>query len=544
MKEESFGLNLKNLSLKNFATFDDQEIQFENNFNAIVGETGSGKSLILDALQLILGHRADKRLIRKDCDFSIIEATFKCRDSSIKDYFFELGFPFEDEEVLIKRVLYKTGKTKSFLNHQACSLTTLVDFSKKFIDLVGQFENQKLLSEIYQLQLLDHYANHSNLQRKYKSSFDELIQTINHLKEFKENFHEINQRLDYINYQIHELEKLSPSVERENELLKAKKSFQNLHENKAKMDKINFIFEGSDDQLGILTQFDLLQREVDLNLVDQKTLDQLINAKEILSEINYSINTLSFEEFSEQEINDVFEELDNYQVLKRKFNVDTQGLVDLVEKFKTERDELDNIDKSVSLYEERVEKLKREAYSIALDLHNSRLNAAKKLSTDLTNEIQNLRMTGATIDINLSENEDLSHTGITKIHLLAETNPGEGYYKVKDIASGGELSRILLAIRKVLSTKDSISIFLFDEIDTGIGGETALSIGEKLSQVSKSSQVIAITHLPQIANFSDKLIKVSKGTVKMSGSERTVSMVQELIGADLKEEVKSMTSLN
>ena len=173
----SLNLSLQKLTLKNFATFEDQIVNFDKKFNAIVGETGSGKSLILDALQLILGHRADKKLIRKNCEFSIIEASFSCENINIKKYFNDIGFPFDEDEVLIKRIIYKTGKTKSFLNHQICALSTLIDFSKNFIDLVGQFENQKLLSESYQLALLDDYSNEKKLQSNYNRCFEELVKT-------------------------------------------------------------------------------------------------------------------------------------------------------------------------------------------------------------------------------------------------------------------------------------------------------------------------------------------------------------------------------
>lgn len=539
----SLNLSLQKLTLKNFATFEDQIVNFDKKFNAIVGETGSGKSLILDALQLILGHRADKKLIRKNCEFSIIEASFSCENINIKKYFNDIGFPFDEDEVLIKRIIYKTGKTKSFLNHQICALSTLIDFSKNFIDLVGQFENQKLLSESYQLALLDDYSNEKKLQSNYNRCFEELVKTQKQLISLKSKNLEISQKLDYINFQINELESLSPSLEEEVSLLDKKKDFQLMERRQEIINEVNNIFDGDNHNSGLLASLNRLENLLSDSVVSSEQISQYHQAKEILQDLNYSLNQNNQECADEENLEVIMQKLDAYQKLKRKFNTDTEGLIQIHANFLTERDEIQNIDKSISLYEERVTKLQLQAYDLAKQLHQSRIIAAKNLSSELTKEVQFLKMNGATIDIKLTEREELTSSGITVINLLAETNPGEGYYKIKEIASGGELSRILLSIRKVLSSKDSISIFLFDEIDTGIGGETALTIGKTLQNVSRKSQVIAITHLPQIATYTDKLVLVEKKLIYSGKDERTISVVNEVSGTSIKDEVTAMTPL-
>lgn len=539
-----FGLTLNKLSLKNFATFSDQDIEFSTEFNAIIGETGSGKSLILDALQLILGHRADKRLVRKGAEFAIVESIFHCSDKKIQEYFFELGYPYEDNEVTIKRIIYKNGKSKSYLNHQSCSLATLSEFSRQFIDLVGQFENQKLLSETYQLSLLDNYLEHERLISAYSDTFNELIETQKQLDLLKEKNSQVSQRLDYLNYQINEITVLSPSVEDENDLKTIKTKLQNFETRQLALAQINSIFEGSDYSNGLTTSLTKLENLLQDNLIDTQRLTDFQIALETINDLNYHLNSEAGQEFDEQELEEVITRLDSYQKLKRKFNVDTTGLVSLLSDFSTEKEELDNMDKNVSILEERLIQLQLNAFTQAKTLHESRLAGSEKLSNTLSTAIQSLRMEGATIRIDLSENSELSKSGISQIKLMAETNPGEGFFKVKDSASGGELSRILLAIRKVLASKDSISIFLFDEIDTGIGGETALCIGSTLEGVARNSQVIAITHLPQIANFAQKLIIVSKEQIKENSKDRTISQVREVMGKQLKDEVISMTPLN
>lgn len=542
--KKDFGLCLFELNLTNFATFSNQSIKFKNGFNAIIGETGSGKSLILDALQLILGHRADRKIIRRDCDHAVVEAVFKCECPEIKSYLDKLGFPFDNDEIIIKRLIYKNGKTKSYLNLQMCSLATIIKFTSSFVDLVGQFENQKLLSSKYQLKLLDNYIGHRDLLSQYKNKFELLESTKKELDDIVEKNSLVAQRTDYINYQIEEIDKISPSTERENELLQHKKSYQELSQNKNLTAQINEVFDGNDSSEGILGKLKQLESSLHHDLFSDEMVSQFHTAQSLLVDMSYAINTRSEIEINENEFHQILNELDGYQKLKRKFNVETEQLVALWTGFKAERDELDNLEGSIQLYKDRIESLENEAIDLAVTLHKHRIDWSKKLSKDLTKQIQLLNMTGAQISFNLEKLPKLTVDGFSKVDFIAETNPGEGFFKVKDIASGGELSRILLSIRNVLSSKDSISIFLFDEIDSGIGGETALTIGKSLAAVANSSQVIAITHLPQIANNADKLIIVSKESVNEDNEQRTISLVKEVQGIELAEEVALMTPLN
>ncbi len=537
------GLWIQKLNLKNFATFDDQVINFSDGFNAIVGETGSGKSLILDALQMILGHRADKKLIRRNCDFAIIEASFMCEDQIIKDYFLDIGFPFDDNEIIIKRIIDKSGKSKSFINFQTCSLSALGDFSKRFIDLVGQFENQKLLSEDYQLKLLDNYALNFQLFKEYSAYFEQIQNQEKELEQLLENQQEALQRQDYLNYQINEIEKLSPSLEREEELIRLKNKLQNLESNKQKFHFLSNLFDGDEDNQGINTLLNLVDKNLSEEMISNESYQKFLISKESLLDLSYELNSQLDTEFDEEEFVNVLDELDLYQKLKRKFGVSTQELVRTYESFLLEKNNLESSSENIDQLKLSIANNRKLASELAQKLHLVREKNALKLSKELTKEINHLRMKGATISINVVKTKDLNKYGQSGIHFTAETNPGEGFHKIKDIASGGELSRILLALRTILSSKDSISVFLFDEIDTGIGGETALTVGNSLQKVSGNSQVIAITHLPQIAKFSDHLIKVSKNIVDTGTGERTVSIIDHLDESNLNNELNSMLGL-
>lgn len=531
---------LKNLIIQNFATFKNQNIQFRTGLNSIIGETGSGKSLVLDALQLILGGRADKKVVRRDTDYALIEASFHCEDSTILEFLEGEGFPLEGTELVIKRLIYKSGITKNYINHLSCTVSFLSHFSRRFIDMVGQFENQKLLSENYQLQLLDLFSKKSEEveayqkvlkdYKKLKKDYDELVQSQSSRE----------QRLDYLNFQLQEIEKLNPSSQDEENLLKKKTFLANFEKTQKLCHQVKEVLEGDDTQRGLISQLGFLSH------LFAKNLDLFSEQSELISLIDDQIQTLEGQinekvdqEYDLEELDGVLSRLDDYQRLKKKFGGSVEAILASQVEFMKEKAQLDELDLSLNGLDKKIVSLEKNLLGLAEALHQNRIKEAKKFSKELTEKVRLLKMNGATIQIVVEKNDDFNEFGISRVFFNAETNPGEGYFKIKDIASGGELSRILLALRQILSTHDSISIFLFDEIDTGIGGETAISIGKALLEVALQGQVIAITHLPQIAQFSDSLIIVNKD----SKEERTESYIKEITGKSIIREVKAMAQL-
>jgi DNA repair protein RecN (Recombination protein N) len=536
---------LKNLTIQNFATFKNQSIKFRTGFNAIIGETGSGKSLVLDALQLILGGRADKKVVRRDTDYALLEATFLCRDGAVKVFLETEGYPIEDDEIVIKRIIHKNGATKNYINHLSCTVSFLASFSRKYIDLVGQFENQKLLSESYQLHLLDHFGKHSPLLEEYQ---DKLHQ----YKTCKKEFEELNlsktireQRLDYLNFQLQEIEKLNPSSQDEEDLLKKKNFMINFEKGQKLHFQIKEVLEGSDSHPGMMGQikalFHLFSKNPEVFEVSSSILAEIDDRIHLLSsEIEKNMN----QELDPLDLETILERLDTYQRLKKKFGGTVESMLQTQVEFLKEKQSIEGLDFNLDELGKKISLLSKDLTTLAKDLHQKRLSSAGKLAQELTKKVRALKMNGAQIRLDLELLEDFNETGSTKAHFVAETNPGEGFFKIKDIASGGELSRILLGVRQILSSHDSISIFLFDEIDTGIGGETANSIGRALAEVSLHGQVIAITHLPQIAQFAESLILVNKGVHSEDKEARTESTVREVVGKMVLKEVKAMAQLS
>lgn len=533
-------LYLKSLNLQNFATFENQEIRFDIKFNAIVGETGSGKSLILDALQIIFGARADKKLIRKNAEFASIEAVFSSNDATIKKYFHDIGHPFEGNDIVVKRIIYVNESSKSYLNFQSCSASLLGAFAKRFVDLVGQFENQKLLSEDYQLVLLDSYSGLSQDIRDYQGLYSQLS---TFKKDFNELIQEKNlraQREDYVRFQLEELEKLSPSIEDEIELAKKKDLILNVEKRQQTLGSLASAI--SDDEINLLDLLKSCLSKADKSggIVSEEITAKLYEVKALLEDVSYDLSKDLNATPEDENIEEIVDRLDTYHRLKRKFGGSTEEMIKLFSEFRAELDSFFQVDDKIALISKKISDLENRCHSFAGELHNIRLARADSLSKELTSKVRELKMNGATLKINVTKSDALGSKGFSKIDFIAETNPGEGFFKVKEIASGGELSRILLSVRQILSSNDTISVFLFDEIDTGIGGETALSIGKSLQSVAEYSQVLAITHLPQIASFATQIINVSKTTKVIDDQPRTVSIIEQAMGSQRETFIKAM----
>lgn len=545
MKKPS--LILETLKLQNFATFKTHEVHFSIGLNAIIGETGSGKSLLLDALQLVFGGRTDKKAVRHGCDSTVVEAVMKFSDSEISRTLEDMGFPSEEGEVVIKRMVRKDGTSKCWLNNMACSLGQLVTFSRRYIDLVGQFENQKLLSDGYQLKLLDQFGQTTALAKEMKEQLDIYRSLREERDQLERSQSEREQRLDYLDFQINEIESLGPVDGEEEELISLKNDFLNQEKKQLLYHQISELVEGGEQNGGIASLIrsgrSLFAKNA--SIIPQHFSEKFSSLEAAFEELAVSFRGLSIKELDAEELQRAIERLDLYQKLKRKFGGTVTAIIEAKSQFEAEAKRLREIETDLSTLFKRLHSAEQTVQRIADKIHDQRLENALLFSKELTRCVQELKMTGAEIRLEVSRSAELTDAGYTRLTFLAQTNPGEGFFRVKEIASGGELSRILLALRQVLATHDSISIFLFDEIDTGMGGETALHIGKSLKKVSLNSQVVTITHLPQISSFADKLIVVSKSTTAEHGEDRTESTVKELVAAkEIRKEIERMTPIN
>jgi DNA repair protein RecN (Recombination protein N) len=537
-------LFLSNLTIQNFATFENQSFSLHPNFTCLVGETGSGKSLVFDAIQLLLGGRADKKQIRKGSEFCTIEGTFSCADTSVKDYLHQIGYPANTDELVIKRIIYNSGAAKTFLNYQACSLGTIQDFTNAYVDIVGQFENQRLLNSSYQLEILDHYLKISSDVTNFSAEYTSCQLLKNEVCQLTSRIDELKKKEEFLIYQINEIDSLNLREGEEIELLEKKNTLINLEKSKHLIDEsLNLISESEN--------FNLLKslRKVSSNIGNFKLKN---NYEHQITEFSSLLNDLSFElsqicensSSIQDELSAVVDRLDLILKLKRKHGGNLDNIFNSLKSYKCELSEISTLEGSIKIKNLELEKLFKSLASNALNLHTKRIAGAKNLSKELTQKIQSLRMTGAEIELKVSATEKISIKGSTELNIFAKTNKGESSYLLKNIASGGELSRILLGLRELISAQDSVTVFLFDEIDTGLGGETALAIGEAIKRVSSTSQVIAITHLPQIASYANQLAVVHKEVVgKSENTERTISIITSYAEGEKRKVINSMNPL-
>ena len=494
-----------------------------------------------DAIQIILGSRGDKSYIRKNTDFCILEAELLCNDKGVIKYLEQKGFPCENSSIYIKRIINADGPSKSYINGSYCSSQILKEFSKRHIDLVGQFHNQKLLSPNYQLRLIDHFLD-SSLLSSYDESYTKLVELRNEKEQLHKNFAQFTEQEAFFRFQLTELEEIQDLITKEDQLLKDKDSIIEKQNNAKNREELKHLLfnesgQGLDQQVNRLSK--LIQTEENLNTKYRTSLTQI---QDIINDISFHINQ-SDNDFDEENLNKILSSLDSIQKLKRKHRCEAN---ELLIKYKSLKNKLEDIDKFHERLD-RIDQLINKQQSIAMDvaksLHKDRLIAAKKISKQLNKMLSELNMKGCSVNLKLDLLTELSTHGLSKLSFLIETNPGEGFHNLSKIASGGELSRILLCLRRAVASKDSISIFFFDEIDTGIGGNTAQKIGRALASIAEAGQVIAITHLPQIAQYANLLVDVKKTHQKSENKVRTFSEIEIFEQDHLQQKVREMVPL-
>ena len=535
-------LHFKEIHLKNFATFENERVRFNPSFNCIIGETGSGKSLVAEAIQIILGARVEKNFIRKGTKFCVLEAELACNDKSVINYLNEIGFPCENDSVYIKRIVNLEGPNKSFINGSYCSSQTLKDFSKRYIDLVGQFQNQKLLSPSYQLKLVDHFIN-SKVYESYLKEFKQLSIFNDKKETLQKDFEHSSDQEDFLRFQVTELEKVQDILSEEALLIKEKDRFLIRQNDLKTKEEITQILSG-DNGSGVE---DSLNRLAQLIKADSKLKAKYENSLEssiaLINDINYEVNNKE-DDFDDSRLSEILDDLDRIQKLKRKHNCNADELIEKLQSIQLKltiinsyRTNLEKVEQDILLQTETCNKL-------ASKIHKQRIDSSIEISKKLNIMLAELNMKGCKVKIELQLLDHLTTTGKSKLNFMIETNPGEGFYNLNKTASGGELSRILLCLRRVIASKDSISIFFFDEIDTGIGGQTAKKIGAALASIAETGQVIAITHLPQIAQYTNLLIDVQKSHKKASDGLRTISCIETFTAKGLERKVKEMVPLD
>ena len=507
---------LNQLSVRNVAVIDKLDINLHDGVSVLTGETGAGKSIIIDSINMILGDRANKELVRYGTDKAVVQAVFDAPKSVI-NILEENDIDVEDGTVIITRQVTKEGKSVARINGMVVTLNILREISDRLINIHGQHDNQALLTPIRHITFLDAYADNEEYINQYKDILSKKREIEKKISSLEMDEQEKMQRIDLLEYQVKEIKKASLEKGEEDALTEQRDIYTNADQiTKSVNEAYMNLYEGDEIQSaydGISIAVKEISQISDLN-------HQLKSIYDTLNEIMYSLEDTAHEikefgetvEFDEQTLNEIEERLDLISRLKRKYG---NSIEEILEYLKTAESELNDI----KLSDERTNELKEELESIMKELKEKgniltqrRENAAKVLEENIEKSLHELNMEKSKFKVNIENDGTFYDNGMDKVEFLISTNPGEPLKPLVKIASGGELSRVMLAIKSILADSDGVDTMIFDEIDTGVSGKAAMSIAKKLAVIAKNKQVICITHLPQLTAMADNHYLIQKNT--------------------------------
>ncbi len=503
---------LKFLHIENIAVIEKTDIEFKTGFNVLTGETGAGKSIVIDAINAVLGERTSKDLIRTGCDNALVSAVF----GELDTYTLELLrnydiLPDEDGNILITRKLSLSGKGLIKINNIPVTATVLREISKNLINIHGQHDNQALLDPQKHLSFIDAVAENRDLLDKYYSEFKHLNSIRKELESLQMDEDEKQRKIDILKFQINELETANIKSG-EIEDLKAKLAVANSFEKTYKAyDIAENLLSGNDDTDGALTQ--LYNTVKQLSVTDNNTdLVKLNDAISIIEDVRANISGfLSNLEYSQLNPDEINQRLDFLSRLMLKYGSSEQEMLDFLNQAKTELENITLSDKRIIELSDQLELSKEKLVSLGGQLTKSRESASLKFAKDVCDILEYLNMPNVKFMANLQQGR-YTKNGCDTLEFMISANDGESLKPLHKIASGGELSRVMLSIKSVLLDKDSVGTMIFDEIDTGISGFAAGKVATQLKKVANNRQVICVTHLAQIAAFADEHLLIEKST--------------------------------
>ena len=530
---------LATLNVKNFAIIDNIKIDFNDGLTVLTGETGAGKSLIIDAISLLFGERASNDLIRYGEDKATIEGLFSNYDSNIKGLLNKYDIDYDESDYLIvKRELYASGKNICKINNQNVTLNQLKEISMYIGDIHSQLETFGLINpKNYILflhnsktnELLELYENNLKKYRKAKKEYDELISKND----------ENTKRLDFIKYQLNELTQAKLSLSEEEELKNESKFLSNFEDVSSTLFELKNNFLNDQTLSNLYESLNLMQK---LSKYDEKYLEfknileeAYYNIEEVANDKSLSVNVIDFDERRLDEVN---ERLAIYSELKRKYKMTTEELIAFKEKLENTINEVDNFDFNLKELEKNVNIYFDEVMNAGNNLHEERVKISKQIMNEIMPHLLDLQLSNTLFEIDVNNTKNLLRDGLDEVNFNVTFNKGEPVKPLSKIASGGELSRFMLALKTVLGDNLPMQTKIFDEIDSGVSGNVAYSIGKKLHNISKTSQVLCITHLPQVASVADHHIKISKTLIE----GRTITKIDVLDYDGRVQEIASMIS--
>ena len=534
---------LKRLSISNYALIDQLEIHFEQGLTIITGETGAGKSIILGALALILGERADSSSIRDKERKTVVEASFDIKDYNLKPFFDDNELDYYDGELIARREINPNGRSRAFVNDGVVALTTLRELMTHLVDIHSQHSNMLLSRPAFQLSILDNIAAHDDALKEYQQLYNRFRNTERQLNDLRDNLSRNRSEEDYLRFQLNQLQEIALQPGEDDELEQQQRRLANASSLKEDLWKVSNMLNGEEQSLiDQLREVQATLANAEQNLSDiegmgQRVNNSLIDLKDIAQSVAMIEETLSDDPAMLQQVED---RLNTIYSLERKHGVRTVNeLLALQQDYESKLSNIDCSEERIAQMEQLLSSQRQEASTLAVKISSARKKAAKQFISTLQPLAQNLGMKNLSFDINFKLAE-LNFTGCDSVEFLFAFNKNQDLMPVKDTASGGEISRLMLCIKSVIARSMNLPTIIFDEVDTGVSGEIANRIGDMMGDIARHIQVIAITHLPQVAAHGTSHLRVFKTDTATS----TTTSVQHLSDDEHVTEIARMLSGN
>lgn len=528
---------LELLHIENIAIIEWADISFRPGFNVLTGETGAGKSIVIDALSAVLGQRASRDLIRTGADHAFVSAVFSHIPHGLG-----ADLCIEDaEEWLLQREIYADGKNICRLNGRPMTVTQLRTLGNRLLNIHGQHDGQQLLDETQHIIYLDQYGRYMPLQIAYSEKFAALQEIQSKISALQMDESEKARRIDTLQFQIKDLERANLQMGEEEELLERRNLLRNGEKFISAIQGADYCLNGDDNSEGVLSLLRQAQEQLSSlrNLSDafSQLYERLESAYSEVYDIAYTVQEKKDEfDFAPGELDIVESRCDLLYRLKKKYGATVEDMMAYLERCKQELDQIAFADDRLALLQKQHEKAMNDVLDAARELSLQRKVVAKDLEQQIIQELQELNMSSIRFEVAFSEKKP-DASGIDEVRFLMSANVGEELRPIHKIASGGELARIMLAMKTVFSQQEQIGTMVFDEVDTGVSGRAAQKVAEKMARISRQKQVLCVTHLPQLAAMADTHFTVEKG---VSGG-RTFTKVQELSRLQRREELARLT---
>ncbi|AZZ37652.1 DNA repair protein RecN [Bdellovibrio sp. qaytius] len=542
---------LQELRVSQFAIIDSLNIEFQNGLNILSGETGSGKSVLLKSLALLMGEKASADTIRTGCTQATVEGSFYLKHRpDLKKNLEALGIEADDNQLIVRRIISAGDKSKVYLNGVLSPLAQLREIvaplievtgpSAPLIEMTGQHDNRNLMSKAYHLDLLDQYAGHWDKRSQFESQYHNWLEMKNQITDFERKSQDKAQRLDFLKFQFQEFEKLDLQPEDaglEIEIKKLKNSSKLLQF----ADICDQLVYQDDDSISARLKT-IHKKALEVAQLDPALQEKIVvldQAQTLIDDAIYAVRSYVNKIDADPEMLEEKESrLSQIRKLQKKHGDDLTALMDVFNQMASEIKALENSDQHLEQLKKQAAILELELRKQATEMHKTRGAHAKKLATNVNQELLDLNMKGVLFDISVTALDHLTSTGMTDVEFLSQTSPKDPKRPLSKAASGGELSRILLSLKKSAGKSAFPRTYLFDEVDTGVSGTTAEKVGRKLKEIAKGQQVICVTHLPQVAAFGDVHFSIQKSTHK----DQAVMTVTELKKQDRVEEIARLIS--